>query len=1241
MKRFLCSVLIFCLAFTLVPSAVFADEVVDNSHLITYQKPGTFDYQIATDPMQIADDEFFGAWSGDAENGEWIKQPYFRYDEFPDMIKVKEAAMAADYDLAKEELLNYYRSVRDSRFTEPTTNPGNTAKSIALALEKNVYPISGFGEVRGYWNFDNEWEEYSVDVTGMFGSKVNGTVKDIGVLLMSVDKHLTQAEVKSRESDKPPVLELVVNGMPQKIVASKDIMIRGGAYSAMNYGSDEILTIQESGYYKNFNENTKRAIIAFDISGLKTSDKVNSATLKVYGRNASGTGEKEICVYEYSEMTFAEDTANFDEFNVDCAIWSCNDQNTWNFITSNNTSVKGKSALYHRGNDLNYVANMYSYTKDERYAYTFIRQYMGLVHHVGFNADVFNALDIAVHTRTTSKNIFQVLNSKYMTGEILTASIKTLWLQSQQNIFNFFGTKDNNWASFATGGVYAILSRFRELAVFDEWYQLTQEENLRIVKGFVLEDGMSLELPLGYTQTILGTIYTPFEIQEETGIPVPFGDEVLDIAHNIVKTLVYCSSPGWRGYNIADADDYQSNYSDTVKKWYIMAFPDDEMFEYVSTNGTSGAMPENPTTRYPLSLRTYMRSSWDSKAIAMSFINTNDHSASHGQRDHLSITLFAYGEFLLTDPGLGKSLLDGAKEFMSSAPMHNLVTVNNSEHDKISQTRELGFESNNVYDFVEYAGSYTQDVNQHRSILYLKDQKFFIVGDYANPENQTKENSFEQNWQMLPSSKISVDEQTLEIRSNNDDINVNLVPVGIDDLTYYYEETNFSHKSAEEKNTKAVLKKTAVGDAVFNTIILPRNIKEDFEVSADIVDTGIDPTAVNAFSARIKNSKTGKENYYYYYHLNDLSKKQAATVGQFTTDATTMLVETDLDGNITSTFLMDATFLKDNTIDEEGQYLFKVKEGAEPVSAIAYEKNGEIFNVYSSTLNAEFLENVTMYAPGQYNIRFDGKFMDGKKSGDYLYFADEPIIVGKDNGESGEGGTTPPGGTVQPGGTNPPVHGGGGGGGGGAPSVKPTPDDNKETEDNKDDENQVITPPVSTDTVPTNIAKELNGHWGEDEITSLYKSGVVKGDTTGLRLKDGISRAEFIALMVRALNMDLSEYGNDFTDVDENHWYAPYIATAFDAGFVNGSDGMFRPDDMITREEMCKIIAQVTDADYELKENDFTDRHAISDWAVEYVNKVYSLGIINGMDDGSFEPKSNTLREQAFVILTRIININK
>ncbi len=127
--------------------------------------------------------------------------------------------------------------------------------------------------------------------------------------------------------------------------------------------------------------------------------------------------------------------------------------------------------------------------------------------------------------------------------------------------------------------------------------------------------------------------------------------------------------------------------------------------------------------------------------------------------------------------------------------------------------------------------------------------------------------------------------------------------------------------------------------------------------------------------------------------------------------------------------------------------------------------------------------------------------------------------------------------------------------------------------------------------------------------------------------------------MVRALKLDLKEYDNNFTDVDKNNWYTPYVAAAYNAGLVSGADGMFRPDDLITREEMCKIIVQAADVDCELKENNFNDEHMISDWALGYVNKAYSLGIVNGMDDGNFAPTNNTLREQAFVILARMKNI--
>jgi len=1201
-----------------MPSAVFAEEAVsDNSHLITYEKPGPYDYYIAEDPMQISDEEFFGVW--DSTLQKWTSEPYFRYDEFPDMLPVKNAVLDGDYDLAKEELLTYYRSVQPSRSMNETSNPGSAARIMSEALQKNVYGVtSQNGAVQNFFTVNNDWEEHRIDVTSSFTTNVAGIAVFRGFQIMSVDKHLTQAEIYSRESDYSPTLELVVNGLPRTYTAAKDAMIRGGKYGATNYGSEEIIIIQESGYYQNFNENTMRALVAFDISNLKETDIITSATLVLRARNASGTGEKELFVYRLNDMTFDESTVKFDDF-TDCMLWSCNDENTWNYITPSSTTLKGKACYFQRGHELQRLSNLYSYSGNEIHAYTFIRQQMGFVHNVGYDLGVMNSLDMSNQLDLGTKSLMYVLPSKHMNGEILTAMLKTFWLMANYEANEYYGSTYNNWATFATKGVYAFLARFKEFAVYDEWMEITRQENQRLTETLVFEDGMSVELPLAYTRTLLTTWSEPFLIEYETGTPVPFTDEVIETCHKLVTSLIFCSSPGFHGYNIADGNDYNMNFADRVADWYNMVFKDEPMFEYVATGGLSGTMPENPTTHYPIGLRTYMRSSWEDDAFAMSFINTPE--GSHDHNDELSVTMFAYGRFLLVDPAYGASSTDGSHEYMEAAQRHNLVTVNDSDHDDKRGCFEGAFESNKLYDFVEYGGIYTQNVTQKRNILYLKGQKFWIIGDYASPEDKSVKNSYEQNWNMLPNANVSYDEETMVIQSNFEDYNVTLVPVGIEGMNVYQEDTLFVGGSTSfTENVKTVLQKEETGDAIFNTIVLPRNLNEDFEVEARVADTGLDPDIVNAFVARIKNTLTGKENYYYYYHLNDTTKKQKVNVGKFATDATTMLIETDVDGNIISTFLMDATVLED--VSREGKVLFYSKS---PIDSIAYETNGQVIYIYSSTITDEQMKDITIYAPNQFNARLESGFVDGKKSGAYLYFGDEPVIDGSEDEENDK----PSGGSS-----------GGGGGGssgglshGGTASVTAK---DEVTVPEKDDDVNTEEPEI-----PETVLPELEGHWGAKQIMTLYNDGIVTGDKTGLRLKDTISRAEFVTLMVRALGLEVKEYTGTFNDVTSYNWYANYIATAFDAGLVNGSDGMFRPNDTITREEICKIIASATDVKTELKPLDFSDNDKISNWAKGSVQKAYSLGILNGMGDGSFAPKSNALREQAFVMLARFIEVNK
>ena len=114
----------------------------------------------------------------------------------------------------------------------------------------------------------------------------------------------------------------------------------------------------------------------------------------------------------------------------------------------------------------------------------------------------------------------------------------------------------------------------------------------------------------------------------------------------------------------------------------------------------------------------------------------------------------------------------------------------------------------------------------------------------------------------------------------------------------------------------------------------------------------------------------------------------------------------------------------------------------------------------------------------------------------------------------------------------------------------------------------------------------------------------------------------------------------DFSDVDKNAWYYSAIAAASTNGLVFGNDGYFRPNDEITREELCVIIARALKGDDESFEQiTFADEEEISAWAVDGVKLLYSKGLVTGMENNLFKPKAKTTRAQAAVIINRLLKI--
>ena len=218
-----------------------------------------------------------------------------------------------------------------------------------------------------------------------------------------------------------------------------------------------------------------------------------------------------------------------------------------------------------------------------------------------------------------------------------------------------------------------------------------------------------------------------------------------------------------------------------------------------------------------------------------------------------------------------------------------------------------------------------------------------------------------------------------------------------------------------------------------------------------------------------------------------------------------------------------------------------------------------------------------------------------------------------------------------------------------SPSPTPTPtDDNNNNNNNNNSWNPGgnLTPgiwlPGSNGNNKVKF-KDIAGHWAEEEIKELAKEGTIKGRSeTEYEPEGTVTRAEFAAMITRALGMNAQGYRGGYNDVKPGEWYAEEIQAIVDAGVMSGdADGNFRPNEAISREEMAKVIVNAYKLktgvnDITGKEISFTDNDSISGWAREYVRQAAGLGLMQGMNDGRFDPMGNATRAQSAVVIFRL-----
>lgn len=124
--------------------------------------------------------------------------------------------------------------------------------------------------------------------------------------------------------------------------------------------------------------------------------------------------------------------------------------------------------------------------------------------------------------------------------------------------------------------------------------------------------------------------------------------------------------------------------------------------------------------------------------------------------------------------------------------------------------------------------------------------------------------------------------------------------------------------------------------------------------------------------------------------------------------------------------------------------------------------------------------------------------------------------------------------------------------------------------------------PASKVTVKATFTKDIvtlpfidvhPGDWFYDPVCFVYSQGLMTGTSaTTFEPNISLSRAMLVAVLHR-LEGSPQASGGDFTDVSDGDWYAQAVNWAASVGVVNGfDDGTFQPNAAITREQMAAIL---------------------------------------------------------------------
>ena len=183
---------------------------------------------------------------------------------------------------------------------------------------------------------------------------------------------------------------------------------------------------------------------------------------------------------------------------------------------------------------------------------------------------------------------------------------------------------------------------------------------------------------------------------------------------------------------------------------------------------------------------------------------------------------------------------------------------------------------------------------------------------------------------------------------------------------------------------------------------------------------------------------------------------------------------------------------------------------------------------------------------------------------------------------------------------------------------------------------------VTTLVLTLSVSAIGKNHWAVDYVDFTYNTGILSDTRSGVGTSETITRGEMangIAVIEGANTSNTSNIG--FSDVTSSTAYAGAIKWASTQGIITGyTDGTFKPNDPIKRQDCALMLYRYfnyknIDVSTTQTTLPYSDASNIQSYARTAVIAMHYAGVMTGYYDGTYRPRTNTLKTEAACFFTR------